>query len=248
MTEGVTAQVSSPYTNVGRRLHIARLLLKMSQETLGKRAGVSKQYISRLENNRALRPSLDVLERLASALGYETVGDLLSGTVPTRKIDDAGGGAKERRRPTTNAVSVDAYRDATGARPLPVYRSASAGDPRDRENSPYPDHAEYPPVGKELLIGPHGFGVIVQGRSMTKRNVHDGDIVWVNPDRPPREGGIVVARCWDTDDGEEELGMAVKSLIGGGLHSADCEATTVNCGRFDVIGPVVCITSTRVPD
>lgn len=211
-------------------------------------AGVSTQTVSKIEQGQSVNPGMHTVEALAHALGFKTPDDLLSGTVQTGKMPDAGAGAKERRRPTTNAVSVDAYRDATGARPLPVYRSASAGDPRDRENSPYPDHAEYPPVGKELLIGPHGFGVIVQGRSMTKRNVHDGDIVWVNPDRPPREGGIVVARCWDTDDGEEELGMAVKSLIGGGLHSADCEATTVNCGRFDVIGPVVCITSTRVPD
>jgi SOS-response transcriptional repressor LexA len=125
---------------------------------------------------------------------------------------------------------------------LPVYRWGSAGDPRDRAQSPYPDHEEYPPVGKESLVGPNGFGVMVKGDSMTGRGLHDGDVVWVNPDRPYRDGGIVLGRLYDKDESETELGMVVKTYTGSGLHSSDCNGTgIVNGGRFTVIGPVVWI-------
>ena len=45
---------------------------------------------------------------------------------------------------------------APGAVLLPVFRWGSCGDPRDRESPPDPDHLEYPPPGRETLIGPSG--------------------------------------------------------------------------------------------
>jgi SOS-response transcriptional repressor LexA len=95
-------------------------------------------------------------------------------------------------------------------------------------------------VGKESLIGPNGFGVVVKGDSMVGRGINEGDVVWVNPDKPPRQGGIVLGRMYELDGSEK--GMVVKTLSGSGLHSADCNGTgIVNGGRFDVVGPVVWI-------
>src|SRR5204862_2775010 len=80
-----------------------------------------------------------------------------------------------------------------GARPLPVFRWGACGDPRDQESPPDPDHLEYPPPGRETLIGPSGFGVVVKGDSMAARGFHDGDLVWVNPYRSYSVGYVLLA-------------------------------------------------------
>src|SRR5438094_950487 len=81
------------------------------------------------------------------------------------------------------AGSLEQVRPA-GAPLLPVFRWGSCGDPRDRESPPDPDHLEYPPPGRETLIGSNGFGVVVKGESMSARGIYDGDVVWDNPERP----------------------------------------------------------------
>jgi transcriptional regulator with XRE-family HTH domain len=58
-----------------RRLKELRAKRKLSQEELAERAGITSQYLSRLENGRH-DPSLSVLVKLANALGVK-VGKLL---------------------------------------------------------------------------------------------------------------------------------------------------------------------------
>jgi SOS-response transcriptional repressor LexA len=124
---------------------------------------------------------------------------------------------------------------------MPIYRWGSLGDPRDRESSPHPDREEYPPAGREYLIGPNGFGVDVRGSSMVGRDVRDGDVCWVNPDRSYRVGDLVLALLTD-DDGES--GMVIKTYArnegGEGLIAETAEGRQSVDGReFKIIGPVV---------
>ena len=137
----------------------------------------------------------------------------------------------------------------SASRLLPVFRWGSCGDPRDRESRPDPDHLEPAPLGRETLIGPNGFGVVVKGDSMSARGIEDGDIVWVNPDRPYQLGKVVLALVSDTSGAS---GMVVKTYarteVGECLVSETAEGRSpVVCQEFKIIGPVVSITSWRLP-
>ena len=57
---------------------------QLTQEALAEKAGISYEYVNRIENYRAL-PSLKVLAQVASALGFCRISDLL-GTDPTRRL------------------------------------------------------------------------------------------------------------------------------------------------------------------
>jgi SOS-response transcriptional repressor LexA len=156
-------------------------------------------------------------------------------------------------RPPLTLVSnvvgnVDQLRPV-GAVPLPVYKWGACGDPRDQESPPDPDHLEYPPPGRETLIGPNGFGVMVKGDSMAARGIYDGDVVWVNPERPIAVGKVVLALVTDAMG---ESGMVVKTFarteVGDCLLSETAQGRSpVVCREFKIIGPVVGITSWRLP-
>lgn len=64
------------HINFGGRLKQCRSLAGFTQETLAERAGVCSKYIGELERGRK-NPSLEVLQRLASALNLE-LSELLS--------------------------------------------------------------------------------------------------------------------------------------------------------------------------
>jgi SOS-response transcriptional repressor LexA len=161
-----------------------------------------------------------------------------------RQPADAAGG-----QPIGNVVGNLEHLRGPATQLLPVFRWGSCGDPRDRESPPDPDHLEYPPPGRESLIGPHGFGVMVKGDSMAARGIYDGDVVWVNPERPYQIGKVVLALV---SDASGESGMVVKTYarteVGECLLSETAEGRSpVVCREFKVIGPVVGITSWRLP-
>ena len=144
--------------------------------------------------------------------------------------------------------SLDQLRP-NGAQPLPIFRWGACGDPRDQESPPDPDRLEYPPPGREMLIGPNGFGVVVKGDSMAGRGIFDGDVVWVNPDRPYAVGKVVLALVSDVSF---EAGMVVKTYARTEVGDCLLSETTagrspVVCREFKIIGPVVGITSWRLP-
>lgn len=131
----------------------------------------------------------------------------------------------------------------SGVKPLPIYRWGSLGDPRDEFSAPYPDRLEYPPLGREHLVGANGFGVEVRGTSMVGRDLHDGDVCWINPDRSYRLGDLVLALV---TDGEGEGGMVIKTYaqteVGDCLLSeTDAGKSPVACREFHIVGPVVWI-------
>jgi transcriptional regulator with XRE-family HTH domain len=57
--------------NIGARIRDARQRQRLSQGELADRAEINRTYLSQLENGRS-SPTLEVLERIARALGVET--------------------------------------------------------------------------------------------------------------------------------------------------------------------------------
>jgi SOS-response transcriptional repressor LexA len=219
-------------TSFPERLRSLRRQRGLTLQALGQLLDRSPQAISHWESSRSHVPSAD-LPALAAALGV-AVADLF----PSAAVSNVVGAVEERR--------------AGGAPLMPVYRWGSCGDPRDRQAAPDPDRLDYAPLGRETLVGPRGFAVEVRGESMSHRDIHDGDVVWVNPERPVRVGGVVLARVWDEHGAE--IGNVVKvfrhddsgdRLWGDG--EGENGRNPVLGSRFEVIGPVVLVTRTFPP-
>jgi SOS-response transcriptional repressor LexA len=243
--------------SLGQRIAGLRRAQGWSQRRLAEAAGVSHGYIALLELGRLPSPGKFRLDAVARALNLRTSDALLSPRLADSSLDGArqsllettGHGRAAAEAESANVLGgLDQVRPPS-ARPLPVFRWGSCGDPRDRESPPDPDYLEYPPPGRETLIGPNGFGVVVKGDSMAGRGIFDGDVVWVNPERPYQVGKVVLALVSDLSG---EAGMVVKTYtrtdIGECLMSETSQGRSpVVCKEFRVIGPVVGITSWRLP-
>jgi len=232
--------------SLGERIAALRRGQSWSQRRLAEAAGVSHGYIALLELGRLPSPGKFRLDAVARALNLRTSDALFNGAA-------AASPPVEAAPPIATAQNVAGLIDqvrSPDARLLPVFRWGSCGDPRDRESPPDPDHLEYPPPGRESLIGANGFGVVVKGDSMAGRGIHDGDVVWVNPERPYALGKDVLALA--SDAGGEPAGMVVKTYarteVGECLVSeTENGRSPLVCHEFKVIGPVVGITSWRLP-
>jgi len=253
--------VSDPHT-LGQRIAGLRHAQGWSQRRLAEAAGVSHGYVAQLELGRLPSPGKFRLDAIAHALNLRTADALFSNPAtppsvappPHDVADDQDDltirdGVVSARAPSNVVGGLDQLRPPD-ARPLPVFRWGSCGDPRDRESPPDPDHLEFPPPGRETLIGHTGFGVMVKGESMAGRGIYDGDVVWINPDRAYQIGKVVLALV--TDVGGEPAGMVVKTYartdVGDCLLSETAnERSPVICREFKIIGPVVGITSWRLP-
>lgn len=224
---------------LGERVKELREQRRLTQEGLAARIGVSRKTVSNWETGETTISTAH-LPALAAALGVRQA-ELLEGDAP-----QAG---EARKTPGYDGVTdrnvVGRLEDLRrpGVLLLPIYRWGSLGDPRDRESAPYPDRLSYPPLGRENLVGPNGFGVEVQGESMVGRDIRNGDVCWVNPERPYRIGGVVLALV---ENPEGDSGMVVKTYarteVGDCLmsHTADGPSTVI-CQQFKIIGPVVWI-------
>src|SRR5260370_16042845 len=187
----------------GQRIAGLRHAAGWSQRRLAEAAGVSHSYIALLELGRLPSPSKFRLDSVARALSLRT-SDALMAPLPVMNSATVGKAAEMSQ--TANVVGgLDQLRPA-GSRPLPVFRWGSCGDPRDRESPPDPDHLEYPPAGRDTLIGLNGFGVLVKGESMAGRGIYDRDIVWVNPERPYQLRKVVLALVSDVNGASRQAG------------------------------------------
>src|ERR1700704_2216189 len=234
---------SDPHS-LGLRIAGLRHAAGWSQRRLAEAAGVSHGYVALLELGRLPSPGKFRLDAVAHALNLRTSDALLGQQSLT-----IGAPAAAINGSANNVLGGVEQLRPSGARPLPVFRWGSCGDPRDRESPPDPDHLEYPPAGRDTLIGPTGFGVVVKGESMAGRGIYDGDIVWVNPERAYQIGKVVLALVSDVNGA---AGMVVKTYAHTDVGDCLLSETTsgrspVVCREFKIIGPVVGITSWRLP-
>jgi len=237
----------------------------LTQKELGEQLGVTETTVSRWLRRRAAMP-LSTLARVGELLG-ETPGRLLDGA---RGDDDAALRAAARSlfappgpAPGPPLAKVEADVAALHAKfeqlrramqhalhMVPAYQWGTAGDPKGADDAPDPDPAgvEYVPLGRESVVGRRGFAVRVQGSSMAGRGIHDGDTVFVNPDKNYRLGSAVLARV----DGA----MLVKEVALGPegqltLRSAplDGPSDVVAGGQFNIVGVVVLVVAvSALPD
>src|SRR5215470_9103482 len=236
---------------LGERIAMLRRASGWSQRRLAEEAGVSHGYIALLELGRLPSPGKFRLDAVARALNLRTSDALISTLPPT--AEDAWppqpplARRLATRAPLTTVATVAptptsetpnaAVRNVVGvvdqlrapnARLLPVFRWGACGDPRDQDSPPDPDHLEYPPPGRETLIG-NGFGVVVKGDSMAGRGIYDGDVVWVNPERPYAVGKVVLALVSDVGG---ESGMVVKTYAR--TEVGECLVSETGHGRSPV--------------
>lgn len=145
---------------------------KISMGTFANRAGVSKAYISMIENNRhpksgkPVAPSLKVLSRLADAMNCD-LDDLLSqyrGDV-TISIDETVKGAK-----------------------IPVLGKVAAGIPLEAIEDIY----DYEEIPEALARRGVFFGLVIRGDSMSPQ-LEDGDVVIVRQQEDAESGETVIA-------------------------------------------------------
>ena len=68
--------------NIAFNIRKARVLARLSQEELAKQAGINRTYLSQLENAHS-SPTLDILEKIARALGMNPT-ELLADAPPPR--------------------------------------------------------------------------------------------------------------------------------------------------------------------
>jgi SOS-response transcriptional repressor LexA len=144
--------------------------------------------------------------------------------------------AEIRASVESNVVPGRSLPSARSVDELPVYAWGTAGDPTGDD---LPEPSDYVRPADE--VGPlsrRAFGVRVRGGSMVGEDIHDGDLVWVEPGdcRPPC---VVLARIEGMDG--DDSGMVVKLHKRDGFlysHAEDGE-TIVACKAFTIIGPVV---------
>src|SRR5260370_18732363 len=143
---------------LGQRIAGLRRAQGWSQRRLAEAAGVSHGYVALLELGRLPSPGKFRLDAVAHALNLRT-SDALLGQQSSVVGPPTGS-------PRGNVVGGLEQVRPIGARPLPVFRWGSCGDPRDRESPPDPDHLEFPPPGRETLIVPAAFGAAGRGAHM----------------------------------------------------------------------------------
>lgn len=66
-----TSSINQPIDAVqfGRRILLSRKDLKINQEELGERSGISRGHIAKIERGEVKNPTIDIVYRLADALG-----------------------------------------------------------------------------------------------------------------------------------------------------------------------------------
>ena len=73
---------------IGRRILLSRRDLKINQEELGEKSGVSRGHIAKIERGEVINPTIDVIYRLADALGVSRAYLLGFTDDPLHEIND----------------------------------------------------------------------------------------------------------------------------------------------------------------
>ncbi|WP_420578810.1 S24 family peptidase [Oceaniradius stylonematis] len=167
-----TQMANSPvHTRIKERL----AALAISPQRASLEAGLSKDYLRSLLSRPGSSPRSDALKKLALVL-RTTPHWLLTGDEPPAPVEPPG-------------VPVDL--PMSSARNLPVYGLA-AGSVLGALTMTS-DPVEYVPTPPGLARVRDAYALIITGRSMEPK-FEAGDVVFLNPHRPPRQGDHVVVQ------------------------------------------------------
>lgn len=154
---------------------------QISQTRLSKISGVSQSYIFKILNDQIKKPSLDTLEKLATALD-STVAQLNHSLELPKEADPV-----------------------VGLRKVPLISWVQAGLPTPVASLDDMDKWYICPV----RISKNGFALKVRGESMEPM-FFEGDIVFIDPEVPAESGRIVAAVDDGAADPEATLKKLVK--------------------------------------
>jgi SOS-response transcriptional repressor LexA len=154
---------------------------QISQTRLSKISGVSQSYIFKILNDQIKKPSLDTLEKLATALD-STVAQLNHSLELPKEADPV-----------------------VGLRKVPLISWVQAGLPTLVASLDDMDKWYICPV----RISKNGFALKVRGESMEPM-FFEGDIVFIDPEVPAESGRIVAAVDDGAADPEATLKKLVK--------------------------------------
>jgi SOS-response transcriptional repressor LexA len=172
----VAKQKLAPNLELGRALREAMAAHPElnRQLALARKAGLSQSTISRMRRGE-VDPQSDNVRRVAEALGIPA-WRLLDPTA----TDDPGS--------FTAVVATQ----AKGLRTVPIVSLVQAGDFGETVD-PYPAGDGSGQLLCPVNCGPGTFALKVQGESMEPR-YHDGDIIFVDPDKSAVHGSYVIVR------------------------------------------------------
>ena len=162
---------------IGHRIAQARKELRLSQQAVGNRFGISRAAVAQWEAGDT-NPGTAKLEGLADVLGVRLEW-LAIGKGPMRPGDP----------------DSPAHWDGQTA---PVIDFVQAGH-WSEISDPYPPGVGLEMIATDLPLGPRSFALIVEGESMVP-GFSPGDKIVFDPDLQPRPGDFVVAKL----DGEEK--------------------------------------------
>lgn len=154
---------------------------QISQTRLSKISGVSQSYIFKILNDQIKKPSLDTLEKLATALD-STVAQLNHSLELPKEADPV-----------------------VGLRKVPLISWVQAGLPTPVASLDDMDKWYICPV----RISKNGFALKVRGESMEPM-FYEGDIVFIDPEVPAESGRIVAAVDDGAADPEATLKKLVR--------------------------------------
>lgn len=149
----------------------------MSMSDFAKSSGLSKGYISQLENNLNPRtgeppvPSINSIEKAANGM-FMTFDELFSQLDPTTKV-------------TTSSEKVKMAKKAIR---IPVLGNVAAGIPIEAIE----DIIDYEEISEELAHTGEFFALKIKGDSMSPR-ICDGDVVIVRKQNDAESGDVVIA-------------------------------------------------------
>ena len=200
---------------LGPKLRRQRLRFGLTLDELAGRTGISKPYLSLIENGRVLNPpGDDKLRRLEQSLGFAS-GELVSQAHLQRtprdvravlsKLFQNSNGDKTPANADEEAWSEmlnkivgksgqDIEQVATNA--VPVINKAAGGYPSDFKDLSYPPQVADDYVGCPEVRDKDAFAARVAGDSMTPK-YDEGNIVIFSPALPPRDGDDCFVRFED---------------------------------------------------
>lgn len=173
----------------------AELARRMAERGLSARrlshlAGLNETAIKAILNRRSLNPRADTLMKIAAALEC-TVADLTGEGQPPAAAPPAAIPVRSTVQEVDTTRVVDLPDRTAMPLDVPVYGVAVGGSSADFQmNGDVVDYVRRPPG---LMHSKRAFAIYVVGSSMEPR-YEDGDLVYLNPDRPPRPGDDVVVQ------------------------------------------------------
>lgn len=178
------------------RMRSERDTQKISSAELARRAGLNAASIRKYAEGKGNQPRGDVLQRIATALDVELLW-LRDGIPPKRATPPEGSALEPDTIMTHTPPTTAGFKERSafgGPRDVPVYKTLQPDDTADAVmSSEISDLAERPP-GITGAVGV--YAIFVHGDSMAPRYEH-GEVVYIHPDRPIRDGSYVLAGYGD---------------------------------------------------